>query len=96
MSKDRKRALLSGMQITPDLMLLNAFLFLIAPLMAFLSVTFKDSINRLANIIVGVVLTCFGFLTAFEYLALQSAYLASQILIEIAWIMVTVLIVWYA
>ena len=84
------------MQITPELMLLNALLFLIAPLMAFLSLGLKDSFNRWANIIVGIVLAGFGFLTVFEYLAQQSAFLASEILIEIAWIVVTALIVWYA
>jgi positive regulator of sigma E activity len=87
---------LAGMQITPELMLLNAILFLIAPLMAFLSLTSKDSFNRWANIIVGIVLAGFGFLTLFEYLAQQSAFLASQLLIEIAWIVITALIVWYA
>ena len=87
---------LAGMQITPELMLLNAILFLIAPLMVFLSLALKDSFNRWANIIVGIVLAGFGFLTVFEYLAQQSAFLASEILIEIAWIVVTALIVWYA
>ena len=87
---------MAGMQITPELMVVNAILFLIAPLMAFLSLTLKDSINRWANIIVGIVLAGFGFLTLAEYLAQQSAYLASEILIEIAWIMATALIVWYA
>jgi positive regulator of sigma E activity len=86
----------AGMQITPELMVLNAILFLIAPLMAFLSLTLKDSINRWANIIVGIVLTAFGFLTLAEYLAQNSAYLASEILVEIAWIVATALIVWHA
>jgi hypothetical protein len=44
-------------------MVVNAILFLIAPLMAFLSLTLKDSINRWANIIVGIVITAFGLLT---------------------------------
>ena len=86
----------AGIEITPELMVLNAILFLIAPLMAFLSLTLKDSINRWANIIVGIVLTIFGFATIAEYLAQNSAYLASEILIEIAWVLTTILIAWYA
>jgi len=86
----------AGMQITPELMVVMAFLFLIAPAMAFLSLTLKDSVNRWANIIVGIVVTGFGLLTVFEYLAEQSAYSAYSILIEIAWVVVTALIVWYA
>ena len=86
----------AGIEITPELMVLNAILFLIAPLMAILSLTLKDSINRWANIIVGIVLTIFGFATIAEYLAQSSTYLASEILIEIAWVLTIVLIAWYA
>jgi len=87
---------LAGMQITPELMLVMAILFLIAPVMAFLSLTLKDSINRWANIIVGIVFTGLGLITTIEYLAKQSAYSAYAILIEIVGIVVTALIVWYA
>jgi len=37
---------MAGVQITPELMLMMAVLFLIGPVMALLSITLKDSINR--------------------------------------------------
>ncbi|MDL5504013.1 MAG: DUF6326 family protein, partial [Candidatus Methanoperedens sp.] len=48
-----------GTKIGPELIFLFAFLFLIPLIMAFLSLTLKDSINRWANIIVGTVFATF-------------------------------------
>jgi len=87
---------LAGMQVTPELMLVLAILFLIGPVMAFLSLALKDSINRWVNIIVGVVFVGFTILTIGEYLTVQSAYSASKILIEVVGLVFLVLIVWYA
>ena len=87
---------LAGMQVTPEMMLVLAILFLIGPIMAFLSLTLKDSINRWANIIVGAVFFGFTLLTIGEYLTIQSAYSASKILIEVVGLVFIALIVWYA
>ena len=87
---------LAGMQVTPEMMLVLAILFLIGPVMAFLSLTLKDSINRWANIIVGAVFFGFTLLTIGEYLTIQSAYSASKILIEVVGLVFIALIVWYA
>jgi membrane protein DedA with SNARE-associated domain len=62
----------------------------------FLSLTLKDSINRWANIIVGIVFTGLGLITVVEYLAEQSAYSAYAILIWLSIVVVTALIVWLA
>ncbi len=52
-----------GTKIGPELILLFAILFLVPLIMAFLSLTLKDPINRLANIIVGAV---FDYLVRME------------------------------
>jgi len=87
---------MAGVRITPELMLMMAVLFLIGPVMALLSITLKDSINRWANIIVGIFITGLGLFTTIEYLAEQTAYSAYAILIEVVGVVITALIVWYA
>ncbi len=47
-------------EITPEMLLLLAILMLIAPVMIFLSLSLKDSINRWANIIVSIVFVGLG------------------------------------
>ena len=48
---------LGGIQITPELLLVLTILILFPPVMAFLSLTLKNSVNRWANIILGVLYT---------------------------------------
>jgi len=78
-----------GMQITPEILLVAAIERLVPLVMAFLSLTLKDSINRWANIIVGIVYTV---------LNLVSAIGASPqgILMWVSATLATVLINWYA
>lgn len=83
-------------EVTPELLLLLAIVMLIAPIMALLSLILKDSINRWANIIVGIVFAGLGLFGASEYLAGQSAYLAFVIPIGIVEFVVAALIVWFA
>ena len=67
---------------TPELMMVLVITLLIPPLMAFLSLTLKDSINRWLNIIVGkvfIVLMPIG--TGFDLI--PTAYLPSIIIIGI-------------
>jgi len=68
---------------------------LIPPIMAFLSLTLKDSISRWVNIIVGIVfIVLIPIYTGFELI--PTAYLPSMIVIAIVEIVALALIVWYA
>jgi hypothetical protein len=58
--------------------------------MAFLSLTLEDSINRWANIIVGIVYT------ALNLISLIDALTAHGILMWVSGAVATALIVWYA
>jgi hypothetical protein len=80
---------------TPEEMLATVISSLIPPIMAFLSLTLKDSINRWLNIIVGiffVVMIPIG--TGFGMI--QTAYLTSVIVITIVEVLALALIIWYA
>ena len=78
---------------TLELMMVLVITLLIPPLMAFLSLTLKDSINRWLNIIVGIV---FIVLMPIGVFAFPTAYLTLIIIIALVEIMALVLIVWYA
>jgi len=84
-----------GEKIGPELLLVMAILYYLVPLvMAFLSLTLKDSINRWANIIAGIVFTVLAVLDLIG--ALESAMAAYGILIDISRVVAPALIVWYA
>jgi MFS family permease len=86
-----------GSQITPELMLALAIGSLIPPVMAFLSLILKDSMNRWANIIVGIVFAVFAIvLGPVAFLTQPSAYYVYAILIGIVQFAATALVVWYA
>jgi hypothetical protein len=80
-------------ETTPEVMMLLAFIVMILPLMAFLTLTLKDSINRWLNIILGIV---FIVLSPIGVIGIPTAYLPSMIIIAIVEIAALVLIVWYA
>jgi hypothetical protein len=82
---------LIGDQTTPELLLVFAIIFLIPLVMAFLSLTLKDSINRWANIIVGIGYTAFCLIYLSKHIA-EPFY----VLYGITGVVVTALIVWYA
>jgi len=83
-------------EATPEWLLASAITLLIAPVMAFLSLTLKDSTNRWANIIVGIVFAGLGLGGAIDSLAKPSAYYASLTPIGIVEVVVAALIIWYA
>ena len=85
-----------GEPITAGLILLLAIITLIPSVMAVLSITLKDSINRWANIIVGIVFAFLVLIGLSEYLMKQDAYYAGLILVGIVEFVVAALIVWYA
>ena len=90
------------MQISEGTFIFSAFFAWLIPLtMAFLSVTLKDSANRRANIILGIVSTIGNiFHLLFEQLAQPSIHMAQpsvhQLLLNLSAVAVTALIVWYA
>jgi hypothetical protein len=83
---------MTGFQVTPELILLTTIMMLVPLVMAFLSLTLKDSINRWANMVLGIVYTGICLL---DWLGspLEPAY---HILMHISRIMASALIVWYA
>jgi energy-converting hydrogenase Eha subunit E len=82
---------IGGMKITPELLILYAILVLLGLVMAFLTLTLKDSINRWVNIIVGTV----GVALSIVGLSGSLAY-AYSILMWVSKVVIDALIVWYA
>jgi hypothetical protein len=82
---------IEGMKIGPELLLLYAILVLFPLVMAFLTLTLKDSINRWANIIVGAVFAAF-----FIDVIATVAKVSGEILMTLSTVVALVLIVWYA
>ena len=84
---------IDGIKIGPEVLLLFAIVFLVPLVMAFLSLTLKDSINRWANVIVGVVFAVIELVALSESVAQLSAWAT---LMELSKFVVAALIVWYA
>ena len=83
---------MAGFQLTPELILLTTIMMLVPLVMAFLSLTLKDSINRWTNVVLGAVYTG---ICLFDWLG-SLAEPAYQVLMHISRIVASVLIVWYA
>ena len=83
---------LYGMQLTPDLILATTIMMLVPLVMAFLSLILKDSVNRWANVALGIVYTG---ICLFDWLSspVQPLY---GVVLYIAKIAASALIVWYA
>jgi hypothetical protein len=82
-----------GMEMGQGMMLLMALFWWIPMVMAVLSLTLKDSANRWANFILGIVFTILNIVHFTEHLSPPSA---CQILIVGSTIVVTGLIAWLA
>jgi len=82
-----------GQKISPGMILFFAILMLVPMMMAFLSLTLKDSLNRWLNIIVGGVFAVLWFISVIE--AIQSAYWGGS-LMTLSAVVASALIVWYA
>jgi len=85
-----------GGPITPELILELAVVLLIPLVMAVLSLTLRDSINRWINIIAGAVFAVLVLADPIMYLTGQSAYSAYVTLIGIVEFVASALIVWFA
>jgi hypothetical protein len=82
-----------GSMISPELLLFLAILLWVPFVMAFLSVTLKNPINRWANIIVGIVWLGLGFIDVPNLMANPAAY---AILLWLTEVVAKVLIIWLA
>ncbi len=82
-----------GQKIGPELILSFAILMLVPLVMAFLSLTLKDSMNRWVNIIVGAAFAILWFFGVIS--AAQSAYWGGA-LMTLSAVVASALIVWYA
>jgi len=78
---------------TPELMTVLVIFLLIPPILAFVSLTLKDSIVRWLNIILGVV---FVVLMPTGVPPFPTAYMPSLVIITVVEIVALALIVWYA
>jgi hypothetical protein len=83
---------MAGFQVTPELILLTTIMMLVPLVMAFLSLTLKDSINRWTNLVLGVAYTG---ICLFDWLG-SLAEPAYQALMHISRIVASALIFWYA
>ena len=82
----------AGMQMTPELILVGVVLMLVSLVMAFLSLTLRGSLNRWANVVLGIAYTG---ICLFDWLA-SPAQPSYQILLYISKITASALIVRYA
>jgi len=80
-------------QTTPEMVLLLVIVEMILPIMALLTLTLKDSINRWLNIIAGIV---FIVLLPIGVVGFPTAYLPSIIAISIVSFVAAAMIVWFA
>jgi hypothetical protein len=82
-----------GMGMGQGMMLLMALFWWVPMVMAVLSLTLKDSANRWANFVLGIVFTILNIVHFTEHLSPPSA---CQILIVGSTVVVTGLIAWFA
>lgn len=82
-----------GQKISPGMILFFSILMLVPMMMAFLSLTLKDSLNRWLNIIVGAVFAVLWFISVIE--ATKSAYWGGALL-TLSAVVASALIVLYA
>jgi hypothetical protein len=82
-----------GQKIGPELILFFAILMLVPLVMAFLSLTLKDLMNRWVNIILGAIFAVIWFVGVVD--AAQTAYWGGA-LMTLSAVVASALIVWYA
>ena len=84
---------LTGIEVTPEILLLFAVLLMVPLVMAFVTIALRDVINRWANIVVGVVFVVLELLELADLVANPSA---AMTLIWIWKTIAPILIIWYA
>jgi len=83
-----------GMQIGPEWFLIVAITLLVPLVMAFLSLTLEGSMNRWANIILGIVFAVLNLSNLIE--GVRWGVAGGILLMELASVVAPALIVWYA
>ena len=84
---------IEAMQLSAGMLLFMALFWWVPLVMAVLSLTLKDSANRWANFVLGIVFTILNIVHLTEHLAQPSAH---QILLIGSTVVVTGLIAWFA
>jgi hypothetical protein len=87
---------LVGEALTGEHLLMSAVFLLVPLVMAVLSLTLKDSINRWANIIVGIVFTILSIVSLILAFTLDLSIYAFGLLLDISMVVAPILIVWIA
>ncbi len=77
-------------EVTHEMLLVSAIIFVLPIVMVYLSLTLKDILNRWANIIIATFLFGLDFIGLFLY---NSAYMAFLVIVGLAF---NVLTVWHA
>jgi len=94
MEPDLIHQLMSGeMTIDPMMFFFIALFWWVPLVMAFLSVTLKDLVNRRLNLVMGAAFTILNIFHLIEHIIQSSAH---QLLIVLSTVVVTGLIFWYA
>ena len=84
---------IGDMAMGPGMLLFMALFWWVPLVMAFLSVTLKDSANRWTNVVLGIVFTILNIGHLIEHIAKPSP---AQLLLIASTVVVTALIAWYA
>ena len=84
---------IKGMAIGPDMFLFMALFWWVPLVMAFLSLSLKDAVNRKVNLVIGGIFTILNIVHFIEHLAQPSAHM---ILLIGSIVVATALIVWHA
>jgi len=87
---------LVGEALTGEHLLMSAVVLLVPLVMAVLSLTLKNSINRWANIIVGIVFTILSIVSLILAFTLDLSIYAFGLLLDISMVVAPALIVWCA
>ncbi len=84
---------IQGMAMGPGMFFFMALFYWVPLVMAFLSLSLKDAVNRKVNLVIGGVFTILNIVHFIEHLAQPSAHM---ILLMGSTVVATALIVWHA
>ncbi len=87
---------LVGAALTGEHLLMSAVFLLVPLVMAVLSLTLKDSINRWTNIIAGIVFTILSIVSLILAFELDLSIYAFGYLLDISMVVAPALIIWHA
>jgi hypothetical protein len=81
-----------GAVMSPAMLLFMAIFWWVPLVMAFLSVTLKDAVNRRVNMVLAIIFTILNIYHLIEHIMNPSA---AQLLLVASTVVVTALIIWY-